>query len=197
MENKPTEAQVGLLWHTLGLRPDCRDRRQPYRNRFLAGPGHDDMPDLEALETLGLMGSRKPPAFCDQSEILYFATKEGERFAIAEMPPAPPAPKRTNFDAYLDESECYDSFAHFLGIRMPRYQERGESGKREYRMVRYTRNVGRFHSSEYLLLCEPVEVAGEWCLDKKEAKASYKAALKAVPRPRRQKYDITHPHLLR
>uniref|UniRef100_A0AAU6W5S7 Uncharacterized protein n=1 Tax=Pseudomonas phage Cruim01 TaxID=3138528 RepID=A0AAU6W5S7_9VIRU len=116
--------------------------------------------------TLGLMGSRKPPAFCDQSEILYFATKEGERFAIAEMPPAPPAPKRTNFDAYLDESECYDSFAHFLGIRMPRYQERGERGKREYRMVRYTRNVGRFHSSEYLLLCEPVEVAGEWCLDK-------------------------------
>lgn len=189
MDNKPTEAQVGLLWHTLGLRPECRDSRTVYRNRFLAGPGHSDMTDLEALVTLGLMGSRKPPAFCDQSEILYFATKEGERFAIVEMPPAPPAPKRTNFDAYLDESECYDSFAHFLGIRMPRYQGRGERGKREYRMVRYMRNVGRFHSSEYLLLCEPVEVAGEWCLDKKEAKASYKAALKAVPRPRRREYD--------
>lgn len=189
MDNKPTEAQVGLLWHTLGLRPECRDSRTVYRNRFLAGPGHSDMTDLEALVTLGLMGSRKPPAFCDQSEILYFATEEGERFAIAEMPPAPPAPKRTNFDAYLDESECYDSFAHFLGIRMPRYQERGERGKREYRMVRYTRNVGRFHSSEYLLLCEPVEVAGEWCPDKKEAKASYKAALKAAPRRTRREYD--------
>ncbi|MBI6740394.1 hypothetical protein [Pseudomonas syringae] len=188
MDNKPTEAQVGLLWHTLGLRPECRDSRTVYRNRFLAGPGHSDMTDLEALVTLGLMGSRKPPAFCDQSEILYFATKEGERFAIAEMPPAPPAPKRTNFDAYLDESECYDSFAHFLGIRMPWYQERGERGKREYRMVRYRRNINRFHSAEYLLLCEPVEVAGEWCLDKKEAKASYKAALKAVPRPRRREY---------
>ncbi|KTC59068.1 hypothetical protein [Pseudomonas savastanoi] len=189
MDNKPTEAQVGLLWHTLGLRPECRDSRTVYRNRFLAGPGHSDMTDLEALVTLGLMGSRKPPAFCDQSEILYFATKEGERFAIAEMPPAPPAPKRTNFDAYLDESECYDSFAHFLGIRMPRYQERGERGKREYRMVRYRRNINRFHSAEYLLLCEPVEVAGEWCLDKKEAKASYKAALKTVPRRTRREYD--------
>uniref|UniRef100_A0AAU6W3W8 Uncharacterized protein n=1 Tax=Pseudomonas phage Cruim01 TaxID=3138528 RepID=A0AAU6W3W8_9VIRU len=27
MDNKPTEAQVGLLWHTLGLRPECRDSR--------------------------------------------------------------------------------------------------------------------------------------------------------------------------
>ncbi|KPB28452.1 hypothetical protein [Pseudomonas amygdali] len=189
MDNKPTEAQVGLLWHTLGLRPECSDSRTVYRNRFLAGPGHSDMTDLEALVTLGLMGSRKPPAFCDQSEVLYFATKEGERFAIAEMPPAPPAPKRTNFDAYLDESECYDSFAHFLGIRMPRYQERGERGKREYRMVRYRRNINRFHSAEYLLLCEPVEVAGEWCLDKKEAKASYKAVLKAAPRRCRREYD--------
>lgn len=101
MNNKPTDAQVGLLWHTLGLRPDCRDSRHVYRNRFLAGPGHSDMPDLEALVAVGLMGSRKPPGFCDQSEILYFATEVGERFAIAEMPPAPPPPKRTKFDAYL------------------------------------------------------------------------------------------------
>lgn len=183
MKNKPSEAQLTLLWHTLGLRPDCHDSRTVYRNRFIAGPGHDDMADLE---TLGLMGSRKPPAFCDQSEILYFAIEEGERFAIVEMPPAPSAPKRTNFDAYLDESECYDSFAHFLGIRMPRYQERGERSSREYRMVRYMRNINRFHSAKYLLLCEPVEVAGEWCLDKKEATASYKAALEAVPRRRRR-----------
>ena len=113
MNNKPTDAQVGLLWHTLGLRTDCRDSRHVYRNRFLAGPGHSDMPDLEALVAVGLMGSRKPPGFCDQSEILYFATEVGESFAIAEMPPAPPPPKRTKFDAYLDECECYDGFAHF------------------------------------------------------------------------------------
>ncbi|WP_192873883.1 MULTISPECIES: hypothetical protein [Pseudomonas] len=127
------------------------------------------MTDLEALVTLGLMGSRKPPAFCDQNEILYFATEEGERFATAQMPPAP---KRTNFDAYLNESECYDSFAHFLGIKMPRYQ------KHEYRMVRYRPNINRFHSADYLLLCEPAEIAGEWCLDKKEAKTSTEPHLK-------------------
>lgn len=185
-----TEKQLGLLWHTLGLRPDYRDSRTVYRNRFLAGPGHDDVPDLEVLVSLGLMGSRKPPAFCDQSEKLYYATAAGEAFAVQKMPPAPPPPKRTNFDAYLDEGECYDGFAHFLGINLPRYQERGERGAREYRMVRYRRrNISRFHSAEYLQFCEPVDVAGEWCSDKKDAKASYKAALKAIPRRRHKEYD--------
>ena len=183
MNNKPTDAQVGLLWHTLGLRPDCRDSRHVYRNRFLAGPGHGDMPDLEALVAVGLMGSRKPPGFCDQSEILYFATEMGETFAIAEMPPAPPPPKRTKFDAYLDECECYDGFAHFLGINMPQYQQRGDWNSREYRMVRYPRRSAyrqyrRHYDFAQWSLYESLEVVGEWAPTLKEAKATYKAALK-------------------
>ncbi|CAI8768177.1 hypothetical protein [Pseudomonas serbica] len=202
MDKKPTEAQIGLLWHTLGLRPECRDSRHVYRNRFLAGPGHDDMPDLEALVALGLMGSRKPPAFCDQSEVLYFATAEGEKFAFAEMPPVPPAPKRTNFDAYLDESECYDGFAHFLGINEPKFQTRGEYSKREYRMVRYPR--GSIYSSsfynrrrfEYWSPYEPVEVAGEWAPNMKAAKASYKVALKEFrQRPRQSANNFERAYL--
>ena len=183
MNNKPTDAQVGLLWHTLGLRPDCRDSRHVYRNRFLAGPGHSDMPDLEALVAVGLMGSRKPPGFCDQSEILYFATEVGEKFAIAEMPPAPPPPKRTKFDTYLDECECYDGFAHFLGINQPMFQQRGEWRNREYRMVRYPRgSVYRQHRRHYSFSqwspYEMLEVAGEWASTQRAAKASYKVALK-------------------
>lgn len=190
MNDKPTEAQVGLLWHTLGLRPDFRDSRRVYRNRFLAGPGHGDMPDLEALVALGLMGSRKPPAFCDQSEILYFATEAGEKFAIAAMPPAPPPPKRTKFDAYLDECECYDGFAHFLGINQPMFQQRGEWGNREYRMVRYPRGSAyRQHRGHYSFLqwspYEALEVTNEWASTRKAAKVSYKVALKQYhERPR-------------
>lgn len=183
MNKKPTDAQVGLLWHTLGLRPDCRDSRHVCRNRFLAGPGHGDMPDLEALVALGLMGSRKPPAFCDQSEILYFATEVGERFAIAEMPPASPPPKRTKFDTYLDECECYDGFAHFLGINQPMFQQRGDWRNREYRMVRYPRESAyRQHRRHYSFSqwspYEMLEVAGEWASTQKAAKTSYKVALK-------------------
>lgn len=183
MDNKPTDSQLGLLWHTLGLRPDCRESRHVYRNRFLAGPGHGDVPDLETLVSLGLMGSRKPPAFCDQSEILYYATEAGEQFAVAAMPPAPPPPKRTKFDAYLDECECYDGFAHFLGINMPQYQQRGDWGNYEYRMVRYPRGSAyrqyrRHYSFSRWSPYEELEVAGEWASTMKEAKVSYKAALK-------------------
>lgn len=183
MDINPTETQVGLLWHALGLRPDCRDTRHVYRNRFLAGPVHGDMRDLEALVALGLMGSRKPPAFCDQSEILYFATEAGEKFAIAAMPPAPPVPRRTKFDAYLDECECYDGFAHFLGINQPMFQQRGEWGKYQYRMVRYPRGSAyRQHRRHYSFRqwspYESLEVTGEWASTMKEAKASYKVALK-------------------
>lgn len=164
-----TNTQLGLLWHTLGLSPECRDSRTVYRNRFLAGPGHDDVPDLEALVTLGLMGKRKPPAFCDQSEVLYFATEAGEQFAIEQMPPAPPPPKRTRFDEYLDESECYDSFAHFLGINRPHRERRRHQGVLQYRMYR-TENGFEWGWRE---------VEGEWCATAPLAKASYKAALAA------------------
>lgn len=176
MDNKPTQAQIGLLWHTLGLRPECRDSRHVYRNRFLAGPGHDDVPDLDALVALGLMGSRKPPAFCDQSEILYFATKEGEQFAIAEMPSLP---KRTKFEDYLDVGDCYENFAQFLGINKPQFQQHGEYSNREYRMVRYPwGSPYREFPSSYWPPYERLEVAGEWASTMKEAKASYKLALK-------------------
>ena len=141
------------------------------------------MPDLEALVAVGLMGSRKPPGFCDQSEILYFATEVGETFAIAEIPPAPPPPKRTKFDAYLDECECYDGFAHLLGINMPQYQQRGDWNSREYRMVRYprrsaSRQYRRHYDFAQWSLYETLEVVGEWAPTLKEAKATYKAALK-------------------
>jgi hypothetical protein len=175
-----SQAQLGLLWHTLGLRPEFRDRRQSYRNRFLAGPGHDDVPDLEALVTAGLMASRKPPAVCDQSEILYYATESGEKFAIAKMPPAP---KLNKFEEYLDVSECYDNFAQFLGINQPMFQQRGEWKAREYRMVRYHwgsvyRRTWRHYDFSSWSPYEPLDVAGEWASNMKAAKASYKEALK-------------------
>jgi len=174
-----TEGQLKLLWHTLGLRPDCRDSRTVYRNRFLADPGHDDVPDLETLVSLGMMGSRNPPAFCDQSEKLYYATAAGKQFAVQKMPPPP---KLSNFEEYLNVADCYEGFAQFLDINVPQYQQRGEWRNREYRMVRYARNSPYRHYDRHYSLTswstyETLEVAGEWAPTMKAAKASYKEAL--------------------
>lgn len=178
-----TEKQLGLLWHTLGLCADRSDRRNISRNHFLTSPGYDDSNNLDVLVAAGLMTRGKAPAFCSEDEVVYRATDEGKQFALDKLPPAPPPPKRTKFDAYLDECECYDGFAHFLGINMPQYQQRGDWGAREYRMVRYPRGSAyrqyrRHYDFARWSPYETLEVVGEWAPTLKEAKASYKAALK-------------------
>lgn len=129
------------------------------------------------------MTRSKAPAFCSEDEVVYRATDEGKQYALDKLPPPPPPAKRIKFDAYLDECECYDGFAHFLGINMPQYQQRGSWGKWGYRMVRYPRGSSyrqyrRHYNFERWSIYEPLEVAGEWAPTMKEAKASYKAALK-------------------
>lgn len=175
-----TEKQLSLLWHTLGLNPECRTGN---RNHFLTSPGYDDANNLDALVQAGLMTRGKAPAFCDADDVVYRTTPEGKQFALSKLPPPPPPRKYTRFDAYLDECECYDGFAHFLGINQPQIQQRGTWGNYEYRMVRYPRGSAycehrrptRFaHWSPY----ETLEVAGDWAHSMKAAKASYKEALR-------------------
>ena len=167
-----TEKQLNLLWHTLGLNPGCRTGG---RNHFLTSPGYDDANNLDVLVEAGLMTRGKAPAFCDATDVVYRATPEGKQFALAKLPPPPPPRKYTRFDAYLDECECYDGFAHFLGINQPQIQQRGTWGDYQYRMVRYPRGSSycehrrptRFaHWSPY----ETVEVAGEWARTMKAAR---------------------------
>lgn len=178
-----TEKQLGLLWHTLGLCAERSARRSITRNHFLTSPGYDDSNNLDVLVAAGLMTRGKAPAFCSEDEVVYRATDDGKQFALDKLPPPPAPAKRTRFDEYLDECECYDGFAHFLGINMPQYQQRGSWGKWEYRMVRYPlgsayRQYRRHYNFERWSIYEPLEVAGEWAPTMKEAKASYKAALK-------------------
>ena len=159
-----TSEALHVLHHTLGVRPD---RREPFRNHFVAGAGHHDMPTLEELERSGLMERRRTPAFCDQGDIVFAATHAGRVLALEHLPPEP---KRTKFEEYI-HADCFDSFAQFLGIRKPNY-EACFAGKRwEYRMYR-TGGYGGWR-----------DVQGDWATTKKEAKASYKAALKAKNQP--------------
>jgi hypothetical protein len=164
--------QIGLLHHTLGL---SERRRESYRNHFVAGSDHSDMPHLEALERAGLMERSRTPTFCDPADIVFAATDAGLELAIASIPePQKVTKARSRYEEYRDVSECYDSFAAFLGIPEVNFEERDSTGYPDFRRVRQYRMYrgsrwGSFSS----------DLKGEWCSTKKEAKASYKAALKA------------------
>lgn len=153
-----SDQQLHLLHHSLGVRPD---QREPYRNYFHAGPGHDDMPDLEDLERLELMKRGRTPAFCDQTDVVFHVTDAGRRLALRLLPPAP---RKTRYEEYLDADTGHD-FHEFLGINKPEYESRGDGKRREYRMRRWR----GWYSY--------IDVQGDWAPTKKEAKASYKQAL--------------------
>lgn len=151
-----TGDQLALLHHALGLRPD---RREPYRNHFVAGPGHASQSDLEILESAGLVARVKTPAFCDTRDVVFACTGTGKGYAIDNLPPLPEQPKRSRYCEYLS-CDGADSFADWLGIRKPKFEVRGFRWSQEYRMFRPGTSIG-----------------GEWRATKKAAKESYKAAL--------------------
>lgn len=168
-----TPSQIGLLQHTLGIN---EHHREPYRNHFVASPGHHDMANLEQLESAGLMIRGHRPGFLPSDSIVFYTTEAGRLLAITSLPDLPVLTKaQSKYDHYRDVSECYDSFAAFLGIRPTSYEEREEmrgewpNRKRvyEYRMYRGDR-WERYSST----------LTGDWAPTKQEAKASYKAALK-------------------
>ena len=149
-----TQYQIGLLQHALGIN---ENRREPYRNYFLASSGHSDSADLESLVSAGLMTSRAAPSFCAENDVVYHVTDAGQEIAIATLP----APKkRTRYEEYL-AADYGHSFAEWLGIDVP---------KIEYGS--WYPNKGKFRMVSR-------RAAGEWCNTQKEAKAGYKQALSA------------------
>lgn len=163
-----TARQLGLLHHTLGLSPESRT---PYRNHFVAGEGHHDLPDLQALVGLGLMARSPTPAFCNVDDMVFHVTDAGQTLAI-EMLPEPP--KLTKYREWI----AYDSdfsFGEFLcGHRLPKVETASDYREVNGRMrfVRRHRMYRLQASSQWRR-----EVEGEWRPTKKDAKASYKAAL--------------------
>lgn len=170
-----TPQQARLLQHTLGL---CEHQRSSYRNHFVAGPGHHDMPDLESLESLGLMARVHAPAFCEASDIVFVTTTAGAALALEHLPEPPPPAKQTQYRQWLNaDTGC--TFCEWLcGSRLPKFETRGYvlNGTQEYRMYRMVWD-GDWDSYR--------DVQGQWATRKKEAKASYKAALKAHQQARR------------
>lgn len=151
-----------ILQHSLGV--DEYGQGRQYRNHFVAGG--DDVTLCRELVSLGYMSERQATQLSGGDP--WFQVTPAGIDAVALFSPAPPPPrKRTQWDEYLDHDSC-DRFGEWLlGGMKPEFEQRGSWGKYEHRMYRC--RYSRHHS----------EVKGEWCRTKKEAKASYKAALKA------------------
>lgn len=162
-----TPKQIDLLHHTLGVTPK---RREPYRNHFVASDGHYDLADLSALAAAGLMARSPTPKFCDPDDMVFHVTDAGRAYALDHLPQPP---NLTRYGEYMD-ADTGHSFVEFLGINPPRVEWNHQWGKEA--KYRYVRLDWQYRT----------DVAGEWRPTKKDAKASYKAALKAAQQQRKQ-----------
>ena len=79
---KITPREISIMRHSLGL--DYQD--SPYRNNFVAGPGHSDMSYLESLVAKGLMVKRKDPFDEINESYVYHVTEIGRLKAMEKNP---------------------------------------------------------------------------------------------------------------
>lgn len=157
---------LGILQHTLGL--DQYGQGKAYRNHFVAGG--KDVDHCRELVALGYMVEHQATQISGGNP-WFHVTDRGIEAVARFSPTPPPPPKLTRAQQrYRDycRSECGDGFAWFLGIAVPELQIDYVRGRYQYRYVRRT------YRDYY-----PDWIEGEWKPTKKEAKSSYKAALKA------------------
>ena len=152
---------IELMQHALGV---SERNRESYRNYFLASKDSPDDLAWQALVANGMAKAGKAPEW-SCGDVVYQVTEAGKTVAISALPEPK---KRTRYDEYLHSEVC-ESFAEWLGIELPVYEER-EVGryKYEYRMVRRS----RAYWDSYF------DIRGEWMPTMKAAKASYKEALR-------------------
>lgn len=155
---KLTQKHTDLLCHSLGIN---EHQREPYRNHFLAGDGHSDKAALIELVETGFMTAQAAPQMWGVGTV-YVVTDAGKQIAIDSLPePKKLTKAQARYQDYLDVDDCYHDFAAFLGFRPP---------EREYGNSWQNSGLIRFRSPR---------ATGKWCKTVKEAKASYKAAMKA------------------
>jgi hypothetical protein len=166
---------LSIMRHTIGA--DQYGRIQHDRNYFITGEGGKDWLDCVALVSAGYMTSRKGNAITGGDDI-FFATKAGREFVQINSEPMPEPQKRTRYQEYLDADGCAgDSFTEFLcGRQFPIFESRRTPRDQKGDRFGYQHRMYRLGKAMW---CYDRDVEGEWCATMKEAKASYKVALRA------------------
>jgi hypothetical protein len=133
------------------------------------------MRHLEMLERAGLMERRRKPKFLADGDIVFAATDVGRELAIASLPEPP---KRTRYGDHVDR-DGGGAFGGFLcGNQLPKFEQREAPGDMRTRRHPCQYCMYRIAKGQAWRLGRDAE--GDWCTTKKEAKASYKIALKAL-----------------
>lgn len=169
----PSEKQIGLLHHTLGL---STHRRDPYRNHFVAGHGHSDQPDLETLVSMGLMGRSPTPKFCDPKDEVFHATDAGKALALRELPAPPDPQKQSQHRKWLDADTGYTFGEWLCGHQLPKFEHEATHCLVDGQY----RRIARYRMYRYAANSWQRDIEGKWADTKQDAKASYKAALAAA-----------------
>lgn len=102
---------LGILRHSLGLNPDGTG--SAYRNHFVAGLDHEDLPVIERAVRDGLMVRGKAPKFYAESDLTFHVTDAG-RHAVGQ--------------SLLDEANRREGWADILRVngRLPLDGPHGE-----------------------------------------------------------------------
>ena len=77
-----TEAQERLLCHALGLSKQ-HPKRAPYRNHYVADPGHHALSLLEVLVQKGLMERVPVASFLQETDLQFRVTSAGRQAALS------------------------------------------------------------------------------------------------------------------
>lgn len=128
-----TKNQFSVMFHTIGL------GKIESRNWFGTGKNGKDYEDLKILEELGFAKSNKAPEWLGD-EVLFCLTDEGKKVANKEFEKRKPVVKKLTrgqktYQDYLKVSDCYESFAHFIGA---------DKETVKWRKERYLYEVGIF-----------------------------------------------------
>jgi hypothetical protein len=163
-----TDNQWDLISHSLGVNlyhAKMSNRKKDsilpdefYRNYFASSDGSKDYKEFKELEELGIVNS------WEKWDHIYFGItdlgkKQFRDYFHDEVTSKfkPLSKSKDTYQKFID-MDGHDYFSDFLGIQLPRDEQ--------------TDKGWRFHSTKY------EGVKGKFCKTKKEAKISYKEALK-------------------
>lgn len=178
-----TSKQMEIVGHSLGINvynaretKDIQDTilpRQFYRNNFVVRTDkHHDFSILSELEKLNYMGR-----YTKFGDLVFYVTDKGiedfrKQFKAEITDTFVPLKKsKQEYQDYLNsENDC--SYDEWLGIQLPKFLYGKE-------MCEYAISCDGYYSRGVIMVSTKYDdVKGEFCSNKKLAKASYKKALK-------------------
>lgn len=112
----PTEAQLDILRHMLGINNPSRATLEPYRDYFCANPNDAD---LQALSTIGAVELYSQRDGYDW----YKTTEAGRAAAIESARKRLPKRSQLRYSRFLDVKDCYRNLTFKEFITNQRWAE--------------------------------------------------------------------------